>query len=358
MTPAVGLVLALAAPSLATGLLNEIRASYSGGAASAVAAEMDSAAALNKGRMLLMANNPAEALSAFHIAMVSGLKSQSVAALNGIGIAYDLLGRGDLARRHFEMALALEPDAADIAFNLGLALINTGDDRAAIPRFQRAAGSDDARIAAAARRNLALIAARLTAPARETAASIAIGTRIDMASSGAAVLVLAPPDALASAFANAPVRLAATGSAAAAPAMMEAELARRLGDDAALTIPIYMPELPPDTPQLRAVAGSDQGPPLEQRQAAASSSAAITAPAPVQPDLEAALPALAMSLANSPGRMILAQWRYEAPAVVARQVASRWGPTTPASADFDKTAIRLAIARLQSLIRLIEVQRG
>ena len=94
-----------------------------------------------------------------------------------------------------EQALMLEPDAADVAFNLGWSLHQAGQSRAAIPWLQRASAGNDGRAAAAARRALLLVAAALEAGAATAAPAVlapvrVAAARIDMASSGEAVLVL------------------------------------------------------------------------------------------------------------------------------------------------------------------------
>jgi len=374
MTAATGLVLALAiaAPAAARG--EDMHPRTTGLPASAIAVGQTSAGALDDGRLALAGGNPAQAISAFRIALAQA--PQTVAALNGLAIAYDRLGRSDLARQHFEMALALEPDAADIAYNLGLALVRAGMDRAAIPHLQRAAMGNDARAAAAARRTLAQVAARLTTPpapgAPTLATASAAGSRIDMASSGEAVLVLAPaiPSPPAAPHPNpmpqAPMRLAA----------VEPALAARLGEAAALTIPLAPP------PQAPAEASTSAAPaPSPEPRRVASRTPAPAAPAlserlpprhgpPEQPvpALPAILPALAQA---SPPRLpaIAAQslrgWREAAFGrllMAGHRKTPRPAPfpeQLPAQLPGDRTAlIRQAIARLEILVALIEVRHG
>lgn len=215
-----GFILALAsaasaAPAVAGDAVLEARVVPNEAANVGIAATANAqgvATALDEGRALLVAGNAAQAISAFRLALTAD--PSSVSALNGLGIAYDRLGRRDLARRHFEMALAVAPDAADIAYNLGLSLHLAGEDRAAVPWLQRAAGGDDGRAATAARRVLVQIAARLEAQAAgpviaQSAASAAeppmrvASARIDMASNGEAVLVL--PSSVAHPMARAPL---------------------------------------------------------------------------------------------------------------------------------------------------------
>lgn len=227
MKQTAGLVLALAsaAPAVAGESAPEPRQpSFDpvGGSQEASVANADGgAAALAEGRTYLATGNAAQAISSFRLALAAD--NGSIAALNGLGIAYDRLGRSDLARQHFEMALSMEPEAADIAYNLGYSLHLAGDSRAAVPWLQRASGGNDGRAAAAARRLLAAIAAGLEAeaaapriaPAETNAAAPmrVASARIDMATSGEAVLVF--PSEVAHPAAARPVLMAN----AAAPAL-------------------------------------------------------------------------------------------------------------------------------------------
>ncbi|WP_439545834.1 tetratricopeptide repeat protein [Sandarakinorhabdus sp.] len=396
--PAAGIALALAMASpaaAARSLPDDMKARATGMPASALAAGQDSEGALDQGRALLAASNPAQAISAFRIALAQA--PQSVAALNGIAVAYDRLGRADLARQHFEMALALEPDAADIAYNLGLALVRGGQDRAAIPHLQRAAAGNDPRAAAAARRMLALIAARLTAPEAPAAMAAApapapstAGPRIDIASSGEAVLVLAPSPAKSQDAAQdaGPVRMAAAAVApppdqpgAAAPAAaMALALVERLGDAAALTIPqtVSMNSVPSrEEAPMPAPALIHIGPqqPQQQPLPAAPRRTALAVPAlPPKPTLpepaqpaNRPVPAMAAAPRPSAPAALLVRWRRadveqgilaSNQTVSNRAVSSRETPLPPPAPDDDKAAIRLAIARLEALVSRIEVQRG
>ncbi len=222
MKQTAGLVLAFAsaAPAVAGESAPEPRQPSfdpAGGFQAATVANADGgAAALDEGRTYLATGNAAQAISSFRLALAAD--QGSIPALNGLGIAYDRLGRSDLARQHFEMALSLEPDAADVAYNLGYSLHLAGDSRAAVPWLQRASGGDDGRAAAAARRLLAAIAAGLEAEAAAPAIAPAAKTlaapmrvasaRIDMASSGEAVLVF--PSEVAHPAAARPVLMAGT----------------------------------------------------------------------------------------------------------------------------------------------------
>ncbi|HEX6015430.1 MAG TPA: tetratricopeptide repeat protein [Geminicoccaceae bacterium] len=62
----------------------------------------------------------------------------SVRALNGLAIAYDELGRFDVARAVYERALHAAPDAPDTMNNLGRSLLRQGAPEAALPYLVRA----------------------------------------------------------------------------------------------------------------------------------------------------------------------------------------------------------------------------
>lgn len=391
---------------------------------SAIANNQNEAAALAEGRSLLAAGNAAQAISVFRIAL--GQNAGSVAALNGIAIAYDRLGRIDLARQHFEMALSLEPGAGDIAYNLGWTLHRAGQHRDAIAWLQRASSSDDGRAAASARRALLLVAAALEnaalapaisadAPVRVASARIeaAQTARIDMASSGEAVLVLpgvvsrpvgAPRLAVAQRAGGVPVaridaglapakagelpQLAApitlaqdvTAEQQSAPAL----IAAHLDSLAALTIPmatLSLAEAAPDAPTALTAAVllpqvinvTDVPPDFSQLLAAGETVAQLLLPS-FQPsalrllDL-AALPELATATPLAPRRFLapaamaidwLAGFDASRFAVAAedrattRLLTALSAQADPGAVD-DKDAVRLAIARLEALIARLGV---
>ena len=387
---------------------------------SAIANNQNEAEALAEGRSLLAAGNAAQAISVFRIAL--GQNAGSVAALNGIAIAYDRLGRIDLARQHFEMALSLEPGAGDIAYNLGWSLHRAGQHRDAIAWLQRASSSGDGRAAAAARRALLLVAAALEnaalapttaadAPVRVASARIEAAqtaARIDMASSGEAVLVLpgaithhvaAPRLAMAQRAGGVPVaRINATLASAktgklpqlAAPITLAQEnaaeqqaapalVAAKLGSLAALTIPmatLSLAEAAPDAPTALTAAQllpqvinvTDVPPDFSQLLAASDPVAQLLLPsfqpAPLRLLDLAALPELATATPLAPRRFL-------APAAMAidwlagfdasrfaiavedrattRLLTALSAQADPGAVD-DKDAVRLAIARLEALI--------
>jgi len=378
---------------------------------SAVANNQNETAALAEGRSLLAAGNAAQAISVFRIAL--GQNAGSVAALNGIAIAYDRLGRIDLARQHFEMALALEPGAGDIAYNLGWTLHRAGQHRDAIAWLQRASSSDDGRAATSARRALLLVAAALEnaalAPAIAADAPVRVASaRIDMASSGEAVLVLpgtvshpftAPRVAMAQRAGGVPVaRINASLAPAkagqlpqlAAPITLAQEdaaeqqsasalVTAHLDSLASLTIPmatLSLAEAAPDAPMAltadvllpQVINVTDVPPDFSQMLAAGEQLAQLLLPS-FQPaalrllDL-AALPELATATPLAPRRFLapaamaidwLAGFDASRFAVTAedrattRLLTALSAQADPGAVD-DKDAVRLAIARLEALI--------
>ena len=415
MKQTAGLLIALAgsSPALADGLgTGDFRPRSDGVPSSSVAGAQDFDAALAEGRSLLAAGNAAQAISAFRTAM--GQDNQSVAALNGIAIAYDRLGRIDLARQHFETALSLEPEAADIAYNLGWTLHRAGKHREAIAWLQRASGGNDGRAAAAARRALLLVAAAIEAgaaaappanfdaPVRVASARLD-AARIDMASSGEAVLVLPgsaahPASAsrpvvsaamarlaggipvaraaagLAVSLDNAPLAAALT-PAGLAPSEAATEMAGALGDLAALTIPMVAvtaaKDAGPATTLLPQVITVGDAPP--------EFSLGLDAALPTLPSLAslylaplrlldlAALPELATAAPAAPrgflpATLIAVDWlsgfdasRFvdDAPDRAHRRLKNAlMAQADPGSVD-DKDALRFAIARLEALVNRI-----
>lgn len=354
---------------------------------------------LDEGRALLLAANPVQAIAAFRTVLAAD--AGNVAALNGLGVAYDRLGRADLARQHFEQALAIEPTAADIAYNLGWSLARAGHDREAIAPLQRAAAGSDPRVAAAARRALAQIAARLEAAAAPAtalppaAAPLRLAAaRIDVVANGEAVLVLPTPQTPAPARAPAPPPTAVAAARPATPRLaaalppapvavpvlpvqrlaapegqaeaLPAELAARLGDAADLTRPAQ--PLPPASPTtalatpLAAARAADASAPAQKAQRS-------VAPAPLPNPAPDPAPAVAPppALAAAPRRhdqalLILAQaavlpMNHRTLLAPPRRATPQ--PLLPPSASADPAAdIRRAIARLERLVARIEASRA
>lgn len=383
MSPGAALAVTLLAAGAATaGAARELPDGTRARGGAILAAGGDSQAALAEGRSLLAAANPVQAIAAFRTALAAD--PRSLAALNGLGVAYDQLGRADLARQQFETALSIDPAASDIAYNLGWTLLKAGQYRAAIAPLQRAAAGADAQAAAAARRALAMVAARLEAPAPpEMPAPVQVAAaRIDMVASGEAVLVLAPPPQRLAAAAprpadirpavdKAPVAVAERAAPPAQPVM--AVLSQRLGDAAALTVPavllpaaaqasdqpvprmIVLGDRPPEPPPLPAMPSPPPVAPPPPAEPGAPPPVVATVsilPGPRQP----AAPAMAVQLAWH-GRMAgswapasrpdaWADWRKAAP------------PAIPAAPADPRDRVRMAIARLERLLSLIEAARA
>ncbi len=95
--------------------------------------------AYQEGKVELNAGHSGLAIVAFERAL--RLDPLSVAALNGIGAAYDDLKRYDIAQGYYRRALALAPTSADTLNNLAVSMQLAGDPKAG-ELFARAAASD------------------------------------------------------------------------------------------------------------------------------------------------------------------------------------------------------------------------
>jgi hypothetical protein len=84
---------------------------------------------LDSGRQLLDRKQNAEAITAFRIALRSG--EDIAEANNGMAIAYDRLGRADLAQRYFELAVANKPEDARYRKNLAHFFMSRGQPKLA-----------------------------------------------------------------------------------------------------------------------------------------------------------------------------------------------------------------------------------
>lgn len=97
------------------------------------------------------------ALQQFRSAL--GMNPQSVRVLNAVAVAYDRLGRYDLAELYYDRALALEPESAATLNNVGYSLLTQERYEEALIYFERALVQKqppaEARMVAA-NRNLAL----------------------------------------------------------------------------------------------------------------------------------------------------------------------------------------------------------
>ncbi len=81
----------------------------------------------------------------------------SVAALNGLAVAYDRIGRFDLSRRYYEQALGFDPAAPEVLNNLGYSMLLQGRGQEARALFERAGRSADPAVRAIAAANLSRI---------------------------------------------------------------------------------------------------------------------------------------------------------------------------------------------------------
>ncbi|MEN3329219.1 MAG: hypothetical protein V7638_4026 [Acidobacteriota bacterium] len=91
---------------------------------------------LEAGREFLLAGNYSDAISALSTAV--SLDPKLTEAHNLLGVAYDKKGFSDRAKDSFEHAVKLEEDAETLN-NLGFALYQNGNYRAAVDRLKRAA---------------------------------------------------------------------------------------------------------------------------------------------------------------------------------------------------------------------------
>jgi len=86
-------------------------------------------ASLAKGRMLFARNEFALAADAFQKAARYDPKSAD--AYNGLAASYDQLGRYDLSRRYYELALAQSPEDGRVLRNFARSMLRQGDQLAA-----------------------------------------------------------------------------------------------------------------------------------------------------------------------------------------------------------------------------------
>jgi len=87
-----------------------------GGGNRAALARANLTPATDEGRLHLDAGRTGLAIEAFQVALATG--EPHAPALNGMGVAYARLGRGDTAKRFFEAAIALDPSDQRYAANL------------------------------------------------------------------------------------------------------------------------------------------------------------------------------------------------------------------------------------------------
>jgi Tetratricopeptide repeat len=85
---------------------------------------------IDRGKELLQRGQFADAISAFRKAMRE--EEDSAEANNGLAIAYDRIGRKDLARRYFELAVAEKPDEMRYKTNLARFFESSGQPELAL----------------------------------------------------------------------------------------------------------------------------------------------------------------------------------------------------------------------------------
>jgi hypothetical protein len=102
---------------------------------------------LSKGRMLFERGEYALAADAFRRAVRQNPESGD--AYNGLAASYDQLGRYDLSRRYYELALAQAPEDGRILRNFARSMLSQGDRLTARKLMAEAAALDHARPAQA-----------------------------------------------------------------------------------------------------------------------------------------------------------------------------------------------------------------
>jgi tetratricopeptide (TPR) repeat protein len=125
--------------------------------------------AIERGRDLLALGQQAEAISAFRAALRE--EPNSAEAHNGLAIAYDRIGRKDLARRYFELAVAESPQDTKYRANLARFFESNGQAELAFGLTGELAttATDDLPAIAVAGREFEVVAAVTTATEAELA---------------------------------------------------------------------------------------------------------------------------------------------------------------------------------------------
>lgn len=106
----------------------------------------------------LAAGNPSLAIDGFRKAL--RIDPRSVDALNGLGAAYDRIGRYDLSRNYYEQALGIDPQSHITLNNFGYSLALQGRTVEAREMLAQARASDSGAISTIATHNLARLADR------------------------------------------------------------------------------------------------------------------------------------------------------------------------------------------------------
>lgn len=100
--------------------------------------EVDAADPYERGKRFLRERRLGLAIQEFRATLAR--QPNSVMALNGVAIAYDELGRFDLAERYYHRALALQPDSSETLNNLGYSALRRGHAGRARTFLERARG--------------------------------------------------------------------------------------------------------------------------------------------------------------------------------------------------------------------------
>lgn len=143
-----------------------------------------------RGKAQLVAGNASLALDGFRKAL--RLNPNSIDALNGLGAAYDRMGRFDLSRNYYERALGLDPQSRMTLNNFGYSLALQGkrlEAQAMLARAEQGARDPVADIAA---RNLATLAPHKRAeqvPTRAVGRDTAISSWVERLSTTTQLLV-------------------------------------------------------------------------------------------------------------------------------------------------------------------------
>ena len=131
-------------------------------------AGMADAASLAKGRMLFARGEFALAADAFQKAARYDPKSAD--AYNGLAASYDQLGRYDLSRRYYELALAQAPEDGRVLRNFARSMLRQGNQLAARKLIAEAAALDQDGASQAAEQAQPQPSAPTPAPAQQASA--------------------------------------------------------------------------------------------------------------------------------------------------------------------------------------------
>lgn len=221
---------------------------------------------LAKAQVLLSRGDYALAIDAYRKAV--RYDPANAAAYNGLAISYDELGRFDLSRRYYELALARAPREAKYYRNLALSLKRQGkadEATAVLVQMEAAQGVQAAVVPAVPSRSLADIA-RDGLVSVADAASDALGPHLERLSLGEVRLATRAPDAPVMAARSitvpipaveAPVRFAKKVRPAEDIPSVRELAARPIGISITIEIPPADPIAPVETPPAQMAAAAD-----------------------------------------------------------------------------------------------------